>query len=82
MRHFLPRDALLVARLLAVIGALAWILIGGQGTLPVAYVALGFVLATSVLVWRDDVRRDGIPVPLSETPGYVVVGDLCARRCG
>src|SRR6266540_4357336 len=78
MRHFLPRDALLVARLLAVVGGLAWILIGGQGTLPVAYVALGFVLATSVLVWRDDVRRDGIPVPLSETPGYVVVGDLCA----
>src|SRR6185436_19060317 len=78
MRHFFPRDVLLAARLLAVAGALVWILIGGQATLPVAYIALGFIVATSVLVWRDDIRRGGIPVPLSETPAVVVVGDLCA----
>jgi diguanylate cyclase (GGDEF)-like protein/putative nucleotidyltransferase with HDIG domain len=78
MRRLFPRDVLLAARLLAVVGALAWILIGGQATLPIAYVALGLVLVTSALVWRDDVRRDGVPVPLSETPGFVVVGDLSA----
>src|SRR5258706_14702336 len=78
MRRFFPRDVLLVARLLAVGGALIWILIGGQATLWVAYVALSFVVATSALVWRDDVRRGGVPVPLSETPGFVVLGDLCA----
>jgi hypothetical protein len=78
MRRFFPRDVLLVARLLAVAGALVWILIGGQATLALAYVALAFLIATSALVWRDDVRRHGVPVPLSETPGFVVVGDLCA----
>jgi diguanylate cyclase (GGDEF)-like protein/putative nucleotidyltransferase with HDIG domain len=78
MRRFFPRDVLLVARLFAVAGALVWILIGGQATLPLAYIALAFIVATSALVWRDDVRRDGMPVPLSETPGFVVIGDLCA----
>lgn len=78
MDRFFPRDVLLVARLLAVAGALVWILIGGQATLSLAYAALGFLVATSALVWRDDVRRGGVPVPLSETPGFVVIGDLCA----
>ncbi len=78
MRRFLPRDVLLVARLLAVVGALVWILIGGQAMLALAYVALAFLIATSALVWRDDIRRGGVAVPLSETPGFVVIGDLCA----
>jgi diguanylate cyclase (GGDEF)-like protein/putative nucleotidyltransferase with HDIG domain len=78
MRRFFPRDVLLVARLLAVAGALVWILIGGQATLALAYVALAFLVATSALVWRDDVRRRGVPVPLSETPAFVVIGDLGA----
>jgi diguanylate cyclase (GGDEF)-like protein/putative nucleotidyltransferase with HDIG domain len=78
MRRFFPRDVLLVARLIAVAGALVWILIGGQATLALAYVALAFLLATSALVWRDDIRRRGVPVPLSETPEFVVIGDLCA----
>jgi diguanylate cyclase (GGDEF)-like protein/putative nucleotidyltransferase with HDIG domain len=78
MRRFFPRDVLLVARLVAVAGALVWILIGGQAALPLAYVALAFLIATSALVWRDDVRRLGAPVPLSETPAFVVIGDLCA----
>src|SRR6266542_1823813 len=75
MRHFLPRDALLVARLLAIVGALTWILIGGQGTLPVAYVALGFVLATSVLVWRDDERSVAFVM-------VVAIGALAMYRLG
>ena len=78
MRRFFPRDVLLVARLFAVAGALVWILIGGQATLWLAYVALAFLLATSALVWRDDVRRGGVATPLSETPALVVIGDLCA----
>src|SRR6267378_3567148 len=78
MRRFFPRDVLLIARLIAVAGALAWILIGGQATLLYAFVALSFLLATSVLVWRDDVRRGGVPSALSDTPGFVVVGDLAA----
>jgi diguanylate cyclase (GGDEF)-like protein/putative nucleotidyltransferase with HDIG domain len=78
MRRLFPRDVLLVARLLAVAGALLWILIGGQATLALAYVALAFLTVTSALVWREDVRRGGIPLPLSETPPSVVIGDLCA----
>src|SRR5712664_4197037 len=78
MARFFPRDVLLVARLIAVAGAIAWILIGGQATLVFAYVALGLLLTTSILIWRDDVRRGGAPVPLSETPAFVVVGDLLA----
>ena len=78
MRRFFPRDVLLIARLLAVAGALTWILIGGQATLAYAFIALGFLLGTSVLVWRVDFRRGGVPAPLSETPGFVVVGDLAA----
>ncbi|HEY3127653.1 MAG TPA: hypothetical protein VGK07_11360, partial [Candidatus Limnocylindria bacterium] len=72
MARFFPRDVLLVARLIAVAGAIAWIVIGGQTTLVFAYAALGFLLTTSVLIWRDDVRRGGAPVPLSETPAFVV----------
>lgn len=45
MRRFLPRDVLLAARLIAVAGALVWILIGGQATLWLAYVALAFLVA-------------------------------------
>jgi diguanylate cyclase (GGDEF)-like protein len=78
MRRFFPRDALLVARLIAVGGALLWILIGGQATLAIVYLALAFLLVTSALVWRADARRGGVPVPLSETPALVVVGDLAA----
>ncbi|MEP6693834.1 MAG: GAF domain-containing protein [Chloroflexota bacterium] len=78
MRRFFPRDALLAARLLAVGGAVVWILIGGQTTLVLAYAALAFLLATSALVWRTDARRGGVPAPLSETPAFVVVGDLGA----
>ena len=78
MRRFFPRDVLLVARLLAVAGALVWLLLGGQATLALAYVALAFLIATAALVWRDDVRRGGVTVPLSETPPSVVIGDLCA----
>jgi len=78
MRRFFPRDVLLVARLVAVVGALVWLLIGGQATLALAYIALAFLIATSALVWRDDVRRGGVPVPPSETPAFVVIGDLCA----
>jgi len=78
MARFFPRDVLLMARLIAVVGAVAWIAIGGQAALLFAYAALGFLLATSVLIWRDDVRRGGAPVPLSETPAFVVIGDLSA----
>ena len=78
MRRFFPRDVLLVARLAAVAGALVWLGVGGQATLPLVYISLGFLLATSALVWRDDVLRKGVTVPLSETPGFVVVGDLAA----
>ena len=78
MARFFPRDVLLIARLLAVAGALLWILIGGQVAVGVAYAAIGFLLLTAVVIWRNDVRRNGVPVPLSETPTFVVVGDLCA----
>jgi len=59
MARFFPRDVLLLARLIAVAGAVTWIAIGGQATLLFVYASLGFLLATSVLIWRDDVRRGG-----------------------
>ena len=78
MARFFPRDVLLAARLIAVAGALVWLQVGGQAVLPLAYAALGFLLVTAILIWRNDVRRDGAPVALSETPPVVVVGDLSA----
>jgi diguanylate cyclase (GGDEF)-like protein len=78
MGRFFPRDVLLVARLLAVAGALAWLSVGGQAVLPLAYLALFFLLLTSMVIWRDDVSRGGVPLPLSETPNRVVLGDLAA----
>jgi diguanylate cyclase (GGDEF)-like protein len=77
MARFFPRDVLLIARLLAVAGAVVWILIGGRATLFIAYLALAFLLLTSALIWRDDVRR-GIPVSLSDVSPFVVIGDLSA----
>jgi diguanylate cyclase (GGDEF)-like protein/putative nucleotidyltransferase with HDIG domain len=78
MKRFFPRDVLLVGRLVALAGAVAWLAIGGQATLVVAYLALVFLAVTFVLIWRDDVRRGGVPVPLSQTPAFVVLGDLSA----
>src|SRR6266508_5540142 len=78
MSRYFPHDVLLVGRLIAVAGALAWILIGGQAVLPIAYLALGFLVLTAILIWRFDLSRGGVPVPLSETPAIVVIGDLSA----
>jgi len=82
MRRFFPRDVLLVARLLAVAGALVWISIGGQATLPVAYVALGFIVATSVLVWLEDVRRHGVRSRFRRRRPLPSSGTCSRRRCG
>src|SRR2546427_11252729 len=78
MARFFPRDVLLLARLIAVAGAVAWILIGGQAALLFAYAAPGFLLATSVLIWRDDGRRGGAPGAPSGTPALVVIRGLSA----
>ncbi|HKY51714.1 MAG TPA: GAF domain-containing protein [Candidatus Limnocylindria bacterium] len=66
-----------MARLLAVAGALVWILIGGRATLAVAYLALAFLILTALLIWWDDLRRGG-PISLSEISPLVVFGDLTA----
>ena len=58
-------------------GALAWVAIGGPSVPLFVFAALAFLFTTSVLIWRDDVRR-GAPIPLSAVPVYVVFGDLLA----
>src|SRR5919201_3607522 len=71
----LPRDPLLVGRLGACAGAIAWLGLGGQGIVPVAVAALALLLATSARVWWLD-RKSGRRLGLHEVPPHVVVADL------
>jgi diguanylate cyclase (GGDEF)-like protein/putative nucleotidyltransferase with HDIG domain len=75
--RFLPHDVLLVARLIAAAGALAFLALGGPTVLPLVTAALVFLFITAALIWRDDLRR-GRPAPLSDAPPLVVIGDLAA----
>src|SRR5512140_135731 len=74
---FVPRDALLLARVAAAAGAVAWLIVGGSALVPLVVLTLAFLLATSALIWRDDHRRGGA-AELSAVPVYVVLGDLIA----
>jgi diguanylate cyclase (GGDEF)-like protein/putative nucleotidyltransferase with HDIG domain len=75
MRGLFPRDPILVGRLGACLGAVAWLLLGGQGILPLAGAALVLLLLTSARVWSLD-RRRGRALRLHEIPSYVVIADL------
>ncbi|MEK6207587.1 MAG: GAF domain-containing protein [Chloroflexota bacterium] len=75
MRGVFPRDPLLLGRLGACLGAVAWLWLGGQGIVPLAAAALLLLLATSARVWSLD-RRRGQALPLNEVPTYVVIADL------
>ena len=77
MARYFPKDILLLARLLAAVGAVAWLALGGPAITPLVVAALVLLLATCALIWRDDVVR-GKTVSLSAAPRYVVVGDLLA----
>ncbi|TMC43996.1 MAG: GAF domain-containing protein, partial [Chloroflexi bacterium] len=70
-----PRDPLLVGRIGACLGAVAWLALGGLGVLPVAATALVLLLATSVWVWRLDSKR-GRALQLHEVPPQLVIADL------
>ena len=48
MWGFFPRDPLLIGRLGACVGAVAWLALGGQGILPIAVAALVFLICTSI----------------------------------
>ncbi|MDQ2953175.1 MAG: GAF domain-containing protein, partial [Chloroflexota bacterium] len=76
MWRLFPRDVLLFARLLAASGATLFVFLGGREVLPLALVALAFLLITSALIWRNDLRH-GIP-GISAAPAFVVLGDLSA----
>ena len=75
MRGLFPRDPLLVGRLGACVGAIAWLSLGGQGIVPVAAAALVLLVATSVRVWRLD-RERGHALRLHEVPVHLVIADL------
>ena len=77
MRGRLPRDPLLVGRLGACLGAVAWLGLGGQAIDPVATAAVVIVLATSAQVWWLD-RLRGRALLLTELPVQVVIADLLA----
>jgi diguanylate cyclase (GGDEF)-like protein/putative nucleotidyltransferase with HDIG domain len=75
MRAAFPRDPLLVGRLGACLGAIAWLAVGGQGIVPIALAALVLLVATVVRVWWLD-RRRGRALALHEVPVQVVLADL------
>jgi len=52
-----PRDPLLIGRLGACVGAVAWLMLGGQGILPIAAAAMVFLVGTSIAVWWLDRAR-------------------------
>ncbi|MGH2499046.1 MAG: GAF domain-containing protein, partial [Candidatus Limnocylindria bacterium] len=70
MRAYLPRDVLLVGRLLALAGSVY--LAAGEALLrPFALTAVAILALTSAGVWWDDLRRGG-----SDLRPYVIVADL------
>jgi diguanylate cyclase (GGDEF)-like protein/putative nucleotidyltransferase with HDIG domain len=75
MRAAFPRDPLLVGRLGAGLGAIAWLAVGGQGIVPIALAALVLLVATAARVWWLD-RRRGRALALHEVPVQVVLADL------
>src|SRR5438874_2427828 len=75
MRRVVPRDPLLVGRIGALAGAGMWLFIGGQAIVPVAALALAFLVATIGMVWLLDIKR-GRAAPLQEMPMRIVVADL------
>src|SRR5438309_10118509 len=70
-----PRDPLLMGRLGACLGALAWLGVGGQGIVPLAAAALVLLVVTSARVWWLDLKR-GRALSLNDVPPHVVIGDL------
>jgi len=75
MRGTFPRDPLLVGRLGACLGGVAWLSLGGQGIVPLAMAALVLLLATAARVWWLD-RRRGRALTLHEVPLHIVLADL------
>jgi diguanylate cyclase (GGDEF)-like protein/putative nucleotidyltransferase with HDIG domain len=75
MRGGIPRDPLLVGRFGACLGGVAWLSLGGQGIVPIAFGALFLLLATAARVWWLD-RRRGRALALHEVPLHVVLADL------
>src|SRR5436309_14683854 len=75
MRGIFPRDPLLVGRFGACVAGLAWLSLGGQAIVPIAWLALVLVLATAGRVWWLDLRR-GRALALHEVPVHIVLGDL------
>ena len=69
------RDPLLVGRLGACVGAVAWLSLGGQGMVPISSAALVLLIATAGRVWWL-VRRRGHALGLHDVPVDVVVADL------
>src|SRR5256885_3740090 len=75
MWGFFPRDPLLIGRLGACLGAVAWLALGGQGILPIALAALAFLICTSIGVWWLD-RKRGHALALNDVPPLLVLADL------
>ena len=75
MRGLFPRDPLLLGRLGACVGAVAWLALGGSGVIPVAAAALALLLVTAGWVWRLD-RTRGHALRLAEVPPQLVLADL------
>src|SRR3989449_2709280 len=75
MWGFFPRDPLLIGRLGACVGAVAWLALGGQGIVPIAVAALVLLICTSLGVWWLDSKR-GQAIALNCVPPLVVLADL------
>src|SRR5256712_8295185 len=75
MRGVFPRDPLLVGRVGACLGAVAWLWLGGQGVVPLAALARTVLVATSAAVWCLD-RARGHPLRMHELPAQIGLADL------
>ena len=74
----LPRDPLLYARIVAILGALVLLALGVEVLAPFLELAVLAVVGSSALIWRASLARGGAAVPLAEIPVAALTLDLFA----
>src|SRR5687767_181314 len=73
----LPRDPLLYARAVALLGIGVFVATGGVVLAPLVAMTVAWVLASMVVLTRASLRK-GHPLSLTEVPVFVVVADVMA----
>src|SRR5688500_20093259 len=73
----LPRDPLLYARAVALLGIGVFVATGGVVLAPLVAMTVAWVLASMIVLTRASLRK-GHPLSLAEVPVFVVVADVMA----